>query len=103
MGTRPSWDAQKNFAKKSTQKFKGHFKSILWGVSTDFPLKKLDTLLPQAELTYNLLHQSNIAPNVSAQAYTFGPHDFNRMLLEPLGYAVQIHEKPSKRQTWAVH
>ena len=49
------------------------------------------------------MHQANIAPNVSAQAYIKGPHDFNRMPLVPLGCAVQVHEKPSKRRTWAVH
>ena len=52
-----------------------HFKSILCGVATNFPLNKWDTLLPQSKQTCNLLHQSNIAPNVSAQAYTFRPHD----------------------------
>ena len=57
-----------NAAEKTTQTFKGHFKSILCGVATYFPLNKWDTLLPQAELTCNILHQSNIAPNVSAQA-----------------------------------
>ena len=72
---------RRNASEKTTQTFKGHFKSILCGVATDFPLKKWDTLLPQAELTCNLLHQSNIAPNVSAQAYTFGTHDFNRIPL----------------------
>ena len=92
-----------NVAEKTTQKFKGHFKSILCGVANNFPLKKWDTLLPQAELTCNILHQSNIAPNVSAQAYTFGPHNFNRMPLSPLVCAVQIHLKTSKRRTWAVH
>ena len=55
---------KRNAAEKTTQTFKGHFKSILCGIATDFPLKKWDTLLPQAEITCNILHQSNIAPNV---------------------------------------
>ena len=94
---------RRNVAEKTAQTFKGNFKSILCGVATNFPLNKWDTLLPKAELTYNLLNQSNIAPNMSAQYYTFGPHDFNRMPLAPLGRAVQIHKKPSKWRTWAVH
>ena len=93
----------RNVAEKATQTFKGNFKSILCGVATNFPLNKWDTLLPQAELTCNLLHQSNIAPNMSYQAYTFGTHDFNGMPLAPLGCAVTIHEKSSKYRTWAVH
>ena len=60
-------------------------------------------LIPQAELTFNILHQWNVAPKVSAQAYAFGPHDFNMMPLEPMGCAVQIYEKPSRRKTWGVH
>ena len=84
---------RRNVAENSTQTFKGHFKSIICGVATDFPLKKWDALLPQAELTCNLLHQANIAPNVSAQAYIKGPHDFNQIPLAPLGCTVQIHEK----------
>ena len=93
---------RRNASEKTTQTFKGHFKSILCGVATDFPLKKWDTLLPQAELTCNLLNQFNIAPNVSEQAYTFRTH-FNLIPFAPLGCAVQIYEKPSKRRTWAVH
>ena len=42
---------QRNVAGKTTQTFKGHFKSILCGVANNFPLNKWDTLLPQAELT----------------------------------------------------
>ena len=104
MGTGAGWDAPKKCCrKKTTQMFKGHFKSILCGVANNFPLNNWDTLLPQANLTCNLVHQSNIAPNVSAQAYTFGPHDFNRMPLAPLGCAVKIHVKTSKRRTWEVH
>ena len=85
-----------NAAEKYTQTFKGHFKSILCGIATDFPLKKWDTLLPQAELICNLLHQLNIAFNVLAQAYTFEPRDFNIMPLAPLGRAVKIHETKQK-------
>ena len=89
---------RRNVAENSTQTFKGHFKSIICRVATDFPLKKWDTLLPQAELTCNLLHQANIAPNVSAQAYIKGPHDFNQMQLAPLGCVVQIHEKNQAKE-----
>ena len=51
-----------------------------------------DRLIPQAELMCNLLYQSNVAPKLLAQAYAFGPHDFNWMPLAPMGCAVQIHE-----------
>ena len=94
---------RRNVAKKTTQTFKGYFKYILCGVVDDFPMNNWDRLIPQAELTCNLLHQSNVAPKVSAHAYAFGPHYFNRIPLAPIGYAVQIHKKPSKRRTWGVY
>ena len=47
---------QRNVAEKTTQTFKGHFKSILCGIATNLTLNKWDTLLPQAELTSNLLY-----------------------------------------------
>ena len=83
--------------------FKVNFKSILCGVAGYFTMNLCDCLIPQAELTCNLLHQSNMVSEVSAQAYTFGRDNSNRMPLAPIGCAVKIHEKPSKRKTWGVH
>ena len=60
-------------------------------------------MLPQAEMTVNLLRQSNTTPNVSAYAHLFGIHSFSRRPLAPLGSAVQAHEKPDKRGSWAMH
>ena len=88
---------------KTTQTFKGHFKAILCGFAYYFPMNLWDRLIPQAGLTCNLLHQSNVDPKVSAQAYAFGPHNFNRMPLAPMVCAVKIHEKPSKRKTCGFH
>ena len=89
-------------AEKTAQNFKGNFKYILFGVAEYFPMNMWDSLIPQSELTCTILHQLNVAPKVSAQAYAFGPHDFNRMPLSPMGFAVQIHEKPSKRKICSV-
>ena len=82
---------RQNVAEKTAQTFKGHFKYILCGVAEDFPMNLWDRLIPQAELICNILHQSNVAPKVSAQVYAFGPQDFNRMPLARMGCAVQIH------------
>ena len=80
--------------------FKAHFISILAGVEDDFPLYLWDKLLPQAELTLNLLRQSNANPAVSAHAHLFGPFDFNKFPLAPLGCAVQVHVPPNRRLSW---
>ena len=71
----------RNAAEKAIQTFKGHFISVLAGVSDDFPIHLWDELIPQMVLTLNLLEQSNIAPNVSAYTYHHGPFDYNRMPL----------------------
>ena len=60
-------------------------------------------MLPQTEVTLNLLRRSNAKPTVSAYAHLCGPFDHNRMPLAPMGCEIQIHEKMDKRGTWAYH
>ena len=62
-----------------------------------------DRLLPQAEMTVNLLPQATAVPTISAHAYLNVPQHFIRMPLEPLGCAVQVHENPAKRKSWDPH
>eukprot|EP00804_Cyclotella_cryptica_P028989 CCRYP_012408-RA/>CCRYP_012408-RA protein AED:0.21 eAED:0.21 QI:0/0/0/1/1/1/2/0/880 len=62
-----------------------------------------DKLLPQTEITLNLLCQSNATPTVSAYAHLNGPFDYNKMPLAPMGCNAQIHEKTDSRGTWAFH
>ena len=60
-------------------------------------------LLPQAEITLNLLRPAAHAPNVSAHAYLFGEFNYNAHPLTPLGTAVEMHLVPTARETWAPH
>jgi len=94
---------RRNIAEAAIKNFKNHFVAILSGTDPAFPVTLWDKLLPQAELTINLLRQSNTVPTVSAQAHLFGTFDFNRMPLAPMGCAVQVHEDADKRKTWAPH
>ncbi|KAL9183037.1 hypothetical protein ACHAXT_004824 [Thalassiosira profunda] len=71
-------------------------------VLTTFP-GAWDKLLPQAEITLNLLRQSNATPAISAYAHINGPFDYNKMPLAPMGCKVQIHEKADQRASWAFH
>ena len=59
----------RNVSEVDIKAFKQHFLSILAGVATDFPKSQWKRLLPQAELTLNLLRQENTTPKVSALAY----------------------------------
>lgn len=65
-------------AEKVIQTFKDHFVAILSGVDESFPMHLSDRLLPQAEMTLNLLQQANVAPKVLAYAYMNGPHDYSK-------------------------
>ena len=51
-----------NAAEVAIQNFKAHFLSISAGVADDFPIRLWDKILPQAEITINLLRQSNATP-----------------------------------------
>ena len=57
---------RRNSAKLMIQTFKAHFLSILYVLSSTFPNFLWDKLFPQTDLTLSLLHQSNIAPAISA-------------------------------------
>ncbi|KAL7533243.1 LOW QUALITY PROTEIN: hypothetical protein ACHAWF_004421, partial [Thalassiosira exigua] len=92
---------RRNVAEVAIKAFKNHFIAILAGIDPSFPLFLWDRLLPQVELTLNLLWQFNMLPTISARVHLFSPFDFNRMLLAPLGCPVHIHEPPAKRGSWA--
>ena len=94
---------RRNAAKVAIRNFKAHFLSILAGVADDFPKNLWDRLLPHAEITINLLRQSNATPTVSAYAHMSGPFDYNKMPLAPMGCKVQVHKMADKRDTWAFH
>ena len=59
---------RRNAAEVAIRNFKAHFLSVLAGIETSFPPNLWDRLLSQAEVTINLLQQSNATPNVSAYA-----------------------------------
>merc|ERR1712194_941761 len=70
---------RRNAAEVAIRNFKAHFLSVLTGVAHDFPMQLWDRLLPQTEITLNLLRQSNATPTVSAYAH------FSGRTLTPLG------------------
>ena len=84
---------RRNAAEVANRNFKAHFLSVLAGVADDFPLTLWDHLLPQTEITLNLLRQSNATPIVFAHAHFSGPFDYNKMPFALMGCAAQIHEK----------
>jgi hypothetical protein len=88
---------QANAAKRAIRTFKNHFIAGLCSTNKLFPLNLWDQLLPQAEITLNLLQTSCINPKLSAYTPISGAFDYNAMPLALLGTKIVIHEKPSVR------
>ena len=57
---------RRNSSKRAIRTFKAHFLATLAGVGHEFPRHIWDLLLPQAELTLNLLRQAIANPDMSA-------------------------------------
>jgi hypothetical protein len=91
---------QQNRTEWAIRTFKVHFIAILAGVDTNFPPYLWDLLLPQAELTLNLLQQATLNPWISTWEYFQGPFDFNKTPLGPVDCRVLIHAKPGTRCSW---
>ncbi len=89
---------RRNRAERTIRTFKSHFLSILAGVDKAFLPYLWDLLLPQAELTLNLLRQATLNPRISASEYFQGPFDFNKTPLGLVGCWVLIHAKPITRR-----
>ena len=94
---------RRNSAERAIQTFKNHFIASLASTDPNFPLSNWCRLLPQAELTLNLLRPSRLNPKLSAYAQLEGTFDFNRTPLAPPGTRVFVHEKPTQRRTWGPH
>ena len=73
------------------------------GTHSEFPKNEWDLLLPQAELTVNLLRSSRINPRLSAEEQMNGTFDYNNTPLDPLGINIIAHEISSHRASWVDH
>jgi len=99
----PPGQHRRNRAERAIRTFKNHFISILAGVDPSFPANLWSDLLPQAELTINLLRESTCNPRMSAWEELNGAFDFNSTPLAPPGMRITVHEKSTHRASWAKH
>jgi hypothetical protein len=67
-----------NAAERAIRTFKEHFVAGLASVDPDFPMHLWDRLLPQAEITLNLLRTSGLLPQLSAAAHFHVQIDYNK-------------------------
>jgi hypothetical protein len=99
----PHYCHRRNAAERAIRTFKEHFVAGLSSVYLTFPLHFWDRILPQAEITLNLLRTSRLHPQLSAAAHFHGLVDYNKTAFAPPGCKLIAHEKPGKRRTWAPH
>ena len=72
----PRHSHRRNLAKRTIQMWKKHFKAGIASVNPNFPMSEWDRLIPQANLTLNLLRTSCCNPALSAYAYIYGTYNF---------------------------
>jgi hypothetical protein len=94
---------RRSAAERVIRTFKEHFVAGLSSVDPDFLMQLWDRLLPQAEITLNLMRTSRLHPQLSATARFHGLIDYNKTAFAPPGCKIIEHEKPSQRRTWAHH
>ncbi len=79
---------------------------LLSGLATcdpEYLIQEWDRILPQCEITLNLLRNSRINPKLSGWATMQGVHDFNKWPMAPPATKILIHSKPTKCASWAYH
>ena len=91
---------RRNAAERAIRTFKAHFLSILAGVAPDFPRNLWYLLLPQTELTLNLLRQATLDPTRSAWSYFHGPFNYDATPIGPLGRDIIAHKNTGTRHSW---
>jgi hypothetical protein len=94
---------RRNTAERDIRTFKENFVAGFSSVDPTFPLHLWDIILPQAEITLNLLRTSRLHPQLSAAAHFRGLIDYNKTYFAPPGCKIIAHEKPAKRRTWEPH
>ena len=77
--------------------------STLCTVDKDFPLLLWDAILPQTEMTLNLMRGSRVDPHISAWEQLHGKYNFDAHPIAPLGMHIILHEKPHQRGSWSPH
>ena len=94
---------RRDAAEAAIQTFKNHLLSGLATCDPQFPIIEWDRLLPQAQLTLNLLRNSKVNPKLSAWAHLNGTFDLNKTPLLPPGTKILVHSKPTNRKSGEFH
>lgn len=100
----PPYNHRRNIAERAIQTAKGHIIANMLGCAESFPMQEWHRLLPQIELTLNMLRPANVRQTISAHSYVYGIHDYNRMpLAQPLGCETQCFVDPEQGTSFGAH
>ena len=99
----PPGQHRRNKAERCIETAKHHIIASLAGTDPDFPMKGIKHLMPQMELTLNLLRQARKNTKMSAWEQLHGEYDFNAHPLGPMGCRILSHDKPENRESWGLH
>ena len=99
----PPHSHRRNAAERAIQTWKNHFKAGLASAHPNFPLSEWDRLIPQSNITLNLLRTARANPALSAYAYIYGQFDFSATPLAPPGTKVVVHIDSKVRDTWELN
>jgi hypothetical protein len=99
----PPHSHRRNAAERAIQTGKSHFSAGLATCDPKFPLAEWDILMPQADITLNLLRSSRRQPKLSAWSCLNGNFDYNKTPLAPPGTRAVVHVTPAERGNMAPH
>jgi hypothetical protein len=94
---------RRNAAEHAIRIFKEQFLAGISSVDPSFPMHLWERLLPQAEITLNLLRTSCLHPQLSSDTHYHGLVDYNKTDFAPPGCKIIANKKPVKRRAWAPH
>jgi len=96
----PPNNHRRNTAERAICTFKAHFIAGLCSTHKEFPLNLWDRILPQAQMTLNMLRASNVNNKISAYETIFGKYDFSKTPIAPPGTKSITHVTPNLRKTF---
>ncbi len=90
-----------NAAERAIQTFKDAFIAAFATTDVDFPLQLWDKLTPQVQTCLNLTRRSRIDPSKLAHKTLYGPYDWNRYPMAPLGCKAVVYKDGNTGGSWA--
>ena len=86
----------RNIAERSIFNFKDHFKAVRSACDLKFPKHLWCQLIPQANITLNILRQARLHLQPSTYKVMWGAFDYNQTPLPPPGTRILVREMPKQ-------